>query len=39
MFRKRDKSGTEEETIEQKTARWQFYGSMSFIKPYIAGRR
>ena len=36
---KKDESGTGGQTIEEKTASWKFYGMMSFIKLYIAGRR
>ena len=39
MSYKKDKSGTGGQTIEEKTASWKFYGMMSFIKPYIAGRK
>ena len=39
QFHKKEKSGMGGTTIEEKTASWKFYSHMSFIKPYIAGRK
>ena len=39
MYRKKEKSGSVGDSMADKAAKWQFYDHMSFMKPYIGGRR
>ena len=39
MYGKKEKSGSAVDSMADKAAKWQFYDCMSFMKPYIGGRR
>ena len=38
-FRRKEKSGAEGTTIEERSASWRFYDRMSFMRPHIQSRR